>query len=154
MDALLNSYKLRWPELPWPPSKEDEPSRVIGRQLWALEEVQGIAKAQLQHGRRLVPVTRDCLKDLQKLSFDVNDIARLVLQLKQTNYDKSMWCLATPNDGVSVRQERLWYPCDAYAMTRSERLDSGWEGDVSYYLKLCMHSARSVVLLFSAHLQN
>jgi hypothetical protein len=118
-----------------------------------LDEIQSIAKAQLQEGRRLVPITDDCLRDLQKLSFDLNDVARLVLQLTQGHYDKSMWCMAGAREGVILRREAQWYPCDAYAITRHEQI-TGWEGDVDYYLKLCLNSAKRAVLLLSAHLQN
>lgn len=154
MDALLNSYKSSRPELPWPPSQEDESSRVIRGPLWQLEDIRAIAGAQLREGRRLVPITRDCVGDLQKLSFELNDVARLILQLNHGHYDKSMWCMATPNEGVSISPERLWYPCDAYAIARFEKLISGWQGDVSYYLKLCLNPAGRVVLLLSTHLQD
>lgn len=154
MDALLNSYKLKWPHLPWPPSQEDEATRVLKGELWDLAEVQAVAKAQLREGHRLLPITQDCMKDLQRLSLDVDDLARLILQLTPRDYDKSVWCLASSNEGVVTREERLWYPCDAYQITRRERMESGWEGQVDYYLKLCMHSAKSILLVLSAHLQD
>jgi len=153
MDALFNSYKLKWPELPWPPSNGDEKSRVIRGPLWPLSEIQGVAKDQLREARRVIPVTRDCLEDLQKLSFNLDDVARLMLQLQAKHYENSVWCMATPNEGVAVRPERLWYPCDAYAITRVEHLDSGWSGQVNYYLKFCVHNTKSLILLLSAHLQ-
>jgi hypothetical protein len=121
--------------------------------LWPLAEVQGIANEQLREGRRVIPITQDCMKDLQKLSLDVNGISRLLLQLREKHYENSMWCLATPNQGVTVRSERLWYPCDAYTFSQAERLESGWTGQVNYYFKFCAHNAKSLILLLSAHLQ-
>lgn len=145
---------LKWPELPWPPNAEDDSSRVIREQLWRLEEIHEIARAQLREGHHLLPITQDCIKDLQKLCFDANDVARLIGQLQQRDYDKSLWCLAPPNAGVVITREKLWYPCDAYTTSRTERLQSGWEGTVDYYLKLCLHPSRSLILLLSAHLQS
>lgn len=154
MDASLNSYMGAWSDLPWPPSNENESSRAIGGPRWKLKDVQAIAAIHLKVGRRVIPITDDCGKNLQELAFTSDDVARLVLQLKDSDYDKTMWCKATANPGVKIREERLWYPCDAYKYVRRERIASNeWEGDVAYYLKLCLSPSNTVLLLLSMHLQ-
>lgn len=143
-----------WPKLPWPPSQDVESSRAIGGPLWQLGEIHAIAKLQLQQGHGLVPITDSCLLDLQKLSFERDDVAQLILQLNHGHYDKSLWCLTSPRAGVQLRPEKLWYPCDAYTISRREQVLAGSTINVDYYLKFCMTSSRKLVLLLSVHLQD
>lgn len=152
MDASLNSYKGEWSDLPWPPRENNAKSREIQGRRWNLKEIRAIANAHLQEGNRMIPITDDCILDMQKLELSKDDLARLVLQLKDGDYDKSMWCKASANAGVKVREERLWYPCDAYTISRRERRDA-WEGEVAYYIKLCLSPSKRVLLLLSTHLQ-
>lgn len=154
MDASLNSYKGAWSDLPWPPSENNESSRAIRGPRWELKAVRAIAALHLKEGRRIVPITDECGKNMQALTFTSDDVARLVLQLKDSDYDKTMWCKATANPGVKIREEKLWHPCDAYKIVRRERIASNeWEGEVAYYIKLCLNPANTVLLLLSMHLQ-
>ena len=156
MEALANSYVRAKPHLPWaPPREEDEKSRVIREKVWTLGEFHAIAAKQVAQGGNLViPITDECIEDLQKLEFERPQLAMLILELREGHYDKSMWCMASRKEGVRLSEAQLWHPCDAYAITRRERVPSGWEGNVDYYLKMCLNSAGRVILLASAHLQN
>ena len=151
-----NPFVRQRPALPWPPPIEsDESSRAIPERVWKLADIHGIATAQLANegSDLLIPVTNDCTSDIQKLELSVGDLAERVLQLNEGHYDKSMWCKRSKRDGVKVRDELLWLPCDAYRIKIRERVaTNGWEGDVAYYFKLCLTPAKAVVMLVSVHL--
>lgn len=151
-----NPFVRLWPDLPWPPPKEDDDrSRAIPRKVWELADVHGIARAQLEEETRnlLIPVTTDCAADIQKLEFSACDLATRVLHLTEHHYDRSLWCKCSKKDGVRARDEMLWLPCDAYELRLRERVaTTGWEGDVEYYFKLCLTITKTVVMLVSLHL--
>src|SRR5262245_26450571 len=126
-----NPFVRQWPHLPWPPpSENDDISRAIPKQVWALNDVHGIANAQLANetGNLLVPITDRCNADVQKLEFSACDLAERVLQLTPKHYDKSMWCKRSKKEGVIVPDEQLWLPCDAYQLRVREVAITGWEG--------------------------
>jgi hypothetical protein len=156
MEALTNSYIRAKPSLPWPPDEKNENSRAIGERVWRLDDFHAIAAKQLSvgaGGNLVIPITNECIRDLQKLGLERPHLATLILDLRDHHYEKSMWCRASRREGVRILEAQLWHPCDAYAITRKERVSTGWEGNVDYYLKMCLNSAGSVVLLASAHLQ-
>ena len=148
-----NPYIQAWPGLPWPPSADDANSRRIPNKLWELADIRRIAAAQLARTERnlIVPITDDCTANIQDLELSTGDLAERLLLLKKGHYDKSMWCQRTKAPGVKVPDEALWFPCDAYGLTNVERMSTGWEGPVEYYLKLCLSPANAVVLLVSVH---
>jgi hypothetical protein len=156
MEALTNSYIRARPSLPWPPDEKNEQSRAIGERVWRLEDFHAIAARQLSGagGNLVIPITDECIGDLQKLQLERPQLATLILDLRAQHYNKSMWCKASKREGVKTLEAHLWHPCDAYAISRRERVPSGWEGDVAYYLKMCLNSAGKVILVASAHLQN
>jgi hypothetical protein len=149
-----NQYVRLWPWLPWqPPDAADEETQVIHRQVWKLDDFKAIAQIQIkQGGSRIRPITDDCVKDIQKLALSPDDLAALILQLEDRDYVKSIWCARGQLEGIRLADAQIWLPCDAYVLKRRERMPSGWEGIVEYYVKLCMTPTQTVVLLVSLHL--
>ena len=148
-----NPYARARPELPWPPLEDDPKSRRIPNRLWKLSDIHAIAKTQIaQPEKSLIrPITDKCSEDIQDLEWTSQDLAEILLRLKDGNYDKSMWCQKSRWPGVKAPDEALWFPCDAYKLLVVERVSAGWEGPVEYYLKLCLSPANAVVLLVSVH---
>lgn len=148
-----NPYVRLRPELPWPPPGEDANSRRIPNRLWKLSDIHAIADDQLARAGSslIVPITDKCSKDIQDLELTTGALAERLRRLKDSNYDKSMWCQKSRWPGVKVSEEALWFPCDAYELVVVERLSTGWEGQVEYYLKLCLSPANTIVLLVSVH---
>jgi len=100
----------------------------------------------------VIAVTRDCAANLQDLGLVSIDLAVRLLELQAPNYHKSLWCKKSRKEGVPLREEKLWLPCDAYRLRRRERnQENSWEGDVEYYFKLCLMPTKKVVMLVSVH---
>jgi len=142
------------PDLPWVPPGDDPQSRVLPKKVWELADVHAIARTQLAQatGNLILPITNDCTSDIQNLQLTATGLADRLLQLRDANYDKSMWCQRSKKEGVKVPDEALWFPCDAYGLHVVERVDTGWEGSVEYYFKLSLTQTKAVVLLVSVHL--
>jgi hypothetical protein len=150
-----NPYVRARPELPWrPPREDDERSREISTRLWDLRAIRAIAEAQLaqEHESLIIPVTVDCIKDLQKFTFDSQDIAAYILKLNDSHYDKSAWCKKSAQPGVTISEAALWCPCDSFVLALRESSPSGFLASVTYYIKLCLSPANKSVLLVSFHL--
>lgn len=149
-----NPYVRARSGLPWPPSADDPRSQAIPTKVWQLAAIHVIAEAQLGQvdSSLIVPITDKCTTDIQKLELTTTDLAERLLRLGDANYDKSMWCLRSRQDGVKVAEEALWFPCDAYVLRLREMLSTNREVSVEYYFKLCLSPAHKVVLLVSVHL--
>lgn len=151
-----NEFVRLWPHLPWPPPTDhDDASWAISKQVWNLADIHSIAAAQVaDESKNLVrTATRDCANNMQDLSLSPRDIAVRLLELDEHNYHKSLWCKQSHKEGVPLREEKLWLPCDAYRLRRRERTpENRWEGNVEYYFKLCLTPMKTVVMLVSIHL--
>jgi len=148
-----NPYVRLWRNLPWPPpDSENEASRVIRNRVWTLNEVKAIAEKQCQGGgNHVISLNEKCTNDIQKLAFTAEALGERILELEDVNYRNSMWCTRSHLQGMTMRWEQLWFPCDAYALRRRERLDTGWEGMVEYYFKFCLNPGKDRIFLFSVH---
>jgi len=149
-----NPYVRLWRDLPWPPPNVDEEkSRVIRAKVWVLDEIKAIARSQLgSGGNRIRSITDRCTKDIQNLQFTSDDLANRVLKITDDCYRNSLWCMRGHLEGIRVPWEQLWLPCDAYAIKRHEQTDSGWSGEVEYYIKLCLNPGKTALMLVSLHL--
>jgi len=148
-----NPYVRFWRNLPWPPpDSENEASRVIAKPVWTLKEVKAIAEKQCtEDGNQIISLNDKCTRDIQKLAFTAESLGGRILELEEANYRNSVWCMRSHLQGMTMRWEQLWFPCDAYALKRREQLDTGWEGVIEYYFKLCLDPGKNRIFLFSVH---
>lgn len=75
---------------------------------------------------------------------DEEDLAVLMLEVRQSNYHDSEWCKFSPSSP--------WFEADSYRIRRTEKLPR--ERDkalVNYYLKFSINKLGSVLLFFSVH---
>lgn len=149
-----NPYVRLWRNLPWaPPDSEREETRVIRDPVWGLKEIQSIADTQRSDGgNRIISISEKCTKDLQKLTLTSEGIAERLLELNDSHYCNSSWCQRSHLQGMTMRWEQTWFPCDAYAIRRHETVNAGWEGLVEYYFKFCLNPGKTRIFLLSVHL--
>lgn len=126
------------------PPQEGE-SRRIPRQgpIYSEEEV---LELLAQPGAAVQAWTQDCLKNMQDLGLDSDDLPALVRQAVQTGrYKGSEWC--------QNRADGPWAACDAYTVVRHEWNDVvARDVETSYYLKFGISATGTVVLMVSCHL--
>ena len=149
-----NPYARARPDLPWPPVEDDPKSRLIPKKLWDLKQVKVIAQAQLDHENEnlILAITKDCVRDIQRLELTAPDLANYILQLDDHHYDESLWCQKSMQEGVKIDAAAIWCPCDSYVLPVQEKSDSGIRVCVEYYIKFCLSPANKSVLLVSFHL--
>lgn len=91
------------------------------------------------------PWTRDCVKDLQQLSFDNNDVIDLLKHaLDMGKFKGSAWCQSKPGGA--------WAACDSYQVFRDEHnkyMDK--ELQVEYYIKFAIGKNNNLILTISCH---
>lgn len=153
-----NSFIIKCPALGWfPPQSGDENAhtRLIPSKIWKLSDLQEVAKKQLllngDENDVLLPVTNDCQDDIQNFELTHEDIANLILDLRDEDYRNSQWCQKSVRPGVKVHPDQMWVPCDAYAMNTVETDKRGNEIRREYYLKMSLTPTGGVVLLISLH---
>lgn len=128
-----------------PPPLDENGARKIagGKPLYSTHEVDEV----LALGETvIVPWTRKCISDLQKLEFDNADVMRLIrLALSQGEFKGSEWCIgSTPG---------VWAACDSYRV-----FEKAWVAPANkdmmfeYYVKFAIGKTGKVILTISCHL--
>lgn len=90
--------------------------------------------------------TRKCIRDLQSLSMDGNDLKRMIAQAVRTGvFRGSEWCQNGSPD--------VWAACDAYSFSQTTWNDAA-QKDITcnYYIKFFVNELGTVVLTVSFHL--
>lgn len=90
--------------------------------------------------------TRKCKSDLQNLSLEISDAAKLVREaLEKGIYLGSEWCKQAPSGP--------WAACDAYRLNRDEWLPNAHrQMSFEYYIKFAIGKTGKILLLASCHL--
>lgn len=125
-----------------PPSNQQTDRRIAGGPLYPKVEVQTL----LDQGESiLVPWTRKCKSDLQRLSWDRQDALILVqAALSGGRYHNSEWCQQQPSGP--------WAACDAYQLSRLEWIETAHKDmTIEYYVKFAIGKTRKLLLLVSCH---
>ncbi len=128
-----------------PPSPDAALGRKIsGGPLYEADEVlQLLAKAG---GAAVQAWSRDCIRDVQKLELDGDDLAGLIGEaVRCGRFLGAEWCVQKP-DGP-------WAACDAYSLRRSEWIEAAGKQMVAeYYIKFAIGKTGLLLLLASCHL--
>jgi hypothetical protein len=95
--------------------------------------------------RSIVPWTRKCTGDLQKLTLEAEDLIAFVKEaVSDGRFIGSEWCQQQPSGP--------WAACDAYAFSRLEWLAAARkEMLMEYYLKCAIGKTGKILLLASCH---
>jgi len=152
-----NAFVRVLPHLPWPPpvngdSLTDVASRRISSKVWVLDEIKQLVRqfsAGNDHAINII--TTDCSRDLQKLCLEKADIAEFVELLSEDHYLNSAWCMASQREGVKVREEARWYPCDAYCLEVVRQINDSESVENKLYIKMCKTASGKMLLIASMH---
>lgn len=127
-----------------PPLEEGASNRVISPgPLYAKNEILNV----LAMGEdSLLPWTRGCREDMQRLAMEIPDAINLVREaLTSGSYLKSEWCVQKPTGP--------WAACDVYRLFRYEAIkNSQNEMRFEYYVKFAIGKTGKLLLLVSCHL--
>ncbi|MFE8031900.1 hypothetical protein [Thiohalocapsa marina] len=95
---------------------------------------------------QITPWTRRCLRTVQALGFDAEDLARLLRDaLRHGRYKDSEWCAQSSDE--------VWAACDAYVLCRREWNEKAFkELECEYYIKFAIAKTGRILLLVSCHL--
>lgn len=133
----VSQYSLTHP----PASSDDEENRKIpGGPLYACTDL-----ITLLDEVKVVPWTKDCIRDTAKLELDKPDLAQLIIDaLKTGKFLGSEWCRQKPTGP--------WAACDAYKLVRKEWIKNANKYlYIEYYLKFAIGVAGNIVLTISCH---
>ena len=111
--------------------------------LYTPEEVLALLN---QYGEDAVkPWTRDCVSDVQKMSFDNGDLVELIQQALQSGrFINSQWCVQKPGGP--------WAACDSYHLRRPEWIAAAHKNmQCEYYIKYAIGKTGQLLLLASCH---
>lgn len=130
-----------------PPSDESADRQILCGPLYSRCEVE---KA-LESGQPVTLATVKCIKNVQDLLLDDEDVKKLVeLAISSGQFRNSQWCILKTNGGI-----RAWAACDGYAVNRDEWNDAAFKNiPVSYYIKFAIGKSGSVILTISCHLSS
>lgn len=148
-----NPYTQRLAHIPLPPAADDPDSTerdISSTALWDLARIKAIAERHSDERPTLLAITRRCRKDWQRLTEEPGgfDLAEHIRMLTDQNYQKSIWCKASP----SGRVPEAWLPCDAYSLSVPfVHPVTRWSGTVNYYFKLCESMDGQLLLFVSVH---
>ena len=112
--------------------------------LYAPEEVLALLN---RHGENaLTTWTKDCVSDVQKMSFDNTDLVELIRQALQSGrFISAQWCVQKPGGP--------WAACDSYHLRRSEWIAAAHKNmPCEYYIKYAIGKTGQLLLLASCHL--
>lgn len=125
------------------PTTKKADRKIKGEPLYNLDDVLGILGTK--DSTKLVPWTRKCVKDLQKLGYEsVDAIDFLLTHLISRNYKCSEWCEQKP--------EGPWAACDVYFVRHKEKpKHANIEMIMETYIKLAINKLGTVILLISFH---
>jgi len=99
----------------------------------------------------MVAVTTDCSIDMQAECMSFEELADLILMLEPDDYENSLWCMKSQKEGVAVRPELHWLPCDAYTLPIEQQRNDGTTYVKTYYLKMCKSPTGTILLMVSVH---
>lgn len=108
-----------------------------------------VVKLLAQIGAKgVLPWTRKCTEDIQRLSLDSDEVFALVSEtIRCGRYIGSEWCEQQPSGP--------WAACDAYELKRRERCPvARKELEYTYYIKFAIGMTGKILLLVSCHLSN
>ncbi|SEJ06527.1 hypothetical protein SAMN04244572_02616 [Azotobacter beijerinckii] len=128
-----------------PPSPDEAAGRKIsGGPLYPEAEV--LELLGTQGGAAVKAWSQDCIRDVQKLELDDDDLAGLIGEaVRRGRFRGAEWCVQKP-DGP-------WAACDAYSLCRSEWIEAaGKEMPAEYYIKFAIGKMGPLLLLASCHL--
>jgi len=139
-----NPRKVLWtpPPVPLP---DEGPERSKPGPIYDLAIVQNLVKSG---GNQIFPITERCEADLEKLEWDVDDVAKVIAVLAAEDYHASEWCKGRSSIVIDA---------DAYAI-RYNHLEEcrGDHRHAQYYIKFGFRNNDTtlIVLLFSCHLSS
>lgn len=113
--------------------------KILGGPLYDLAQVRAIT----QEGAGLLLWTRDCVKNVQDLGWDHQEVIRLLQQLGRHDYIDSEWC-ENGNGALAA--------CDAYSVNCWEWVPTaGKEMSITYFVKFAINKLGNMVLTVSCH---
>jgi hypothetical protein len=113
--------------------------KIAGGPLYDLGRVRSIT----DKGTGLALWTKDCVKNVQDLEWDHDDVIDLLHKLSSRDYIDSEWC----ENGKGA-----WAACDAYCVNQKEWVPTaGKEMVISYFLKFAINKLGTMVLTVSCH---
>jgi hypothetical protein len=118
--------------------------KISGGPLYEATEVLGLLDRA--GGAAVQAWSRDCIRDVQKLELDGDDLAGLIGEAVHCGrFLGAEWCVQKP-DGP-------WAACDAYSLRRHEWIEAaGKEMLAEYYIKFAISKTGLLLLLASCHL--
>lgn len=131
-------------DLSLPESLDDRNRRIAGGPVYDLHDVRELLRRL--GGQCIHPWSRKCVRDIQELSFDNNDIAKLLNDgLQNATYRGSEWCQGSNRLAVAA--------CDSYRIYRSEWNEkTGDYLELEYYVKFAIGRTGGMLILASCHL--
>jgi len=126
------------------PLGEGASRRIPGGPLYAAEEVVAVLESIGSSAVR--SWTQKCSRDVQKLCLDAGDLYELIeLAINNGRFRGAEWCVQRPGGP--------WAACDAYVVTRRERMpNANVEMDIEYYIKFAIGRSGAVLLIVSCHI--
>ncbi len=125
-----------------PPSVGHVSLRIAGGPLYTKEQVLALVE---RGAAALVPWTRKCKNDLQRLALDSEGALELVHEaLCGGRFRNSEWCVQQPSGP--------WAACDAYQLSRREWVPAAHkEMTFEYFIKFAVGKTGKLLLLVSCH---
>jgi len=131
----------------WTPPSQPLPTAELARRkpgpIYDLPTVQELVK---EGGDGIFPATDQCDDDLEKLEWDVDDVALLLTALAQDDYRYSEWCKGRSNIAIDADAYRIRYD-------HIEQRRGGLQ-HAEYYVKFGFRNndPRLIIWLVSCHL--
>lgn len=125
------------------PVGKDDSRNIAGGPLYSAEEVLGLFENR--GNGSITPWTQKCIKDIQKLELDGDDLLELIgIAVRSSRFLGSEWCQQKPGGP--------WAACDAYSVMRREWIPNARkEMDIEYYIKFAIGKTGQIILLVSCH---
>lgn len=95
-----------------------------------------------------LPWTRKCIRDLQELAMDEDDIKSMLVEAVKTGrFIDSEWC--------EGGRPGVWAACDAYRFVHRTWCEAAYKEIVcNYFIKFFVNDLGAVVFIVSFHLSN
>lgn len=127
-----------------PPQGEGECLKIKDGPLYQANKVTAILESQGSQSVKLS--TAKCIKDTQKLEFDLDDLLNLLnMTMDNGRFIGSEWCQLRPGGPLAA--------CDAYSLKCKQWVENANKNmDFEYYVKFAIGKNGNILLLVSCHL--
>ena len=133
---MVNIYNISEYSKSWPINSGE---KIAGGPLYDLTRVKRVC----HDGSGLQLWTKDCVRDVRELGWDVDDVAALIAQLTSVHYIDSQWC----ENGKGA-----WAACDAYSIVVLEWVPTARKDmRIGYFVKFAINKLGNLVLTVSCH---